>query len=125
MAEYRLAALAEAQIREILDWSEARFGPRARRRYATLLVAAMADVAAAPGRPTVTKVRAGGHDVGLYQVAHSREHVPDPPGRVGAPRHLLVFEVGADGIVDILGLVHERMLRGRALRRILRAATES
>jgi hypothetical protein len=61
----------------------------------------MADVAQQPSRPGVATVRAGGRKLGLYHVAHSRRNVPSPAGRVGEPRHLLVFETGADSAVDI------------------------
>ncbi|MBI3514087.1 MAG: type II toxin-antitoxin system RelE/ParE family toxin, partial [Proteobacteria bacterium] len=53
MADYRLAAPAEAQIHEILSWSHQNFGRRASERYAALLVAAMADIADDPTRPTI------------------------------------------------------------------------
>jgi len=39
---------------------------------------------------------------------------------VHEPRHSVVFRVADDGVVDILGFVHDTMLRGRALRRIVR-----
>ena len=119
MADYRLAAPAAAQIDDILDWSERTFGARAGMRYAALLVNAMADVADDPRRPAVIWKRRGRSTIGIYHLGHSRLHVPDPPGQVGEPRHYVVFRVGPDGIVEILGFVHERMLLGRALRRIL------
>ena len=125
MPAYRLSGVAEQQIREALAWSEDRFGEVARSRYAALLVTAMTDVAKDPDQPNVAKVRIGGRDLGLYHIARSRQHVANPAGGVGEPRQLLVFELGAGGIVDILGLVHERMLRGRALRRLLRGVIES
>jgi hypothetical protein len=37
-----------------------------------------------------------------------REH------RVGEPRHLIVYRVAPDAVVEILSLVHDRMLLGRA-----------
>jgi hypothetical protein len=50
----------------------------------------------------------------------SRRHVADPPGSVRGPRHYLVFRIGADGIVDILGFMHDSMLLDCALRRLIR-----
>jgi toxin ParE1/3/4 len=120
MAEYRLSAPAEAQIDEILDWSQQNFGELSRERYATLLVAAMEDVADDPNQKSVSWKRVAQGRVGVYHISHSRQHVPDPPGPVAEPRHYLVFRVGHEGIVDILGFVHERMLLGRALGRIAR-----
>lgn len=121
MAEYRLAAPAEAQIDQILRWSQDRFGDRARERYAALLVTAMEDVADHPRRVTVDWKRLARVEVGVYHIGHSRDHVPDPPGPVAEPRHYLIFRIGRDGIAEILGFVHERMLLGRALRQILRS----
>lgn len=124
VAEYRLARPAEAQIHAILAWSQERFGDQVRERYAALLVKAMEDVAADPERISVSWKRLGRMEVGLYHIGHSREHVGAWPGRVGRPRHYLVFRVGQDRIVDILGFIHERMLLGRALRRIVGADRE-
>jgi len=117
--EYRLAGPAEAQIDDILAWSQDRFGERARERYAALLVTAMEDLAADPQQAGVSWTRLGQIEVGLYHIGHSPGHVEDPAGRVGGPRHIVVFRVGSDGIVDILGFIHERMLRSRALRRVV------
>lgn len=124
MAEYRLSAPAEAQIGQILEWSQEKFGDQARERYAALLVAAMENVAKEPNQATVIWKRTSRIDLGLYHVRHSRDRVPDPPGSVGDPRHYMVVRVGADGIVDILGFIHERMLLTRALRRIARSNRE-
>ncbi|TPK70079.1 type II toxin-antitoxin system RelE/ParE family toxin [Mesorhizobium sp. B2-4-17] len=119
MAEYRLSAPAEAQIDEILDWSQEKFGDRSRERYATLLIAAMEDVADDPEQKSVSWRRTAFGSIGAYHISHSRRRVPDPPGPVGDPRHFLVFRIGHEGIVDILGFIHERMLFGRALGRIV------
>jgi toxin ParE1/3/4 len=42
--------------------------------------------------------------------------------RVARPRHLVVYRVGTDGVVEILGLAHDRMLLDRAARRMQREA---
>ena len=119
MAEYRLSAPAEAQIEEILDWSQEKFGERTAERYAALLVKAMEDVADHPRQKSVLWKRVAAGEVGVYHIRHSRDHVSDPPGQVGDPRHHLIFRIGRDGIADILGFIHERMLFNRALRRLL------
>lgn len=54
MAEYRLSVPAEAQIYEILDWSQENFGDISRERYAALLVTAMKDVADDPNQKAVS-----------------------------------------------------------------------
>jgi toxin ParE1/3/4 len=45
-----------------------------------------------------------------------------PEQRVGRPRHLVVYRIGIDGLVEILGLAHDRMLLDRAARRMQREA---
>ncbi len=42
--------------------------------------------------------------------------------RVGRPRHLVVYRIGTDGVVEILGLAHDRMLLDRAANRMQREA---
>jgi toxin ParE1/3/4 len=121
VARYRLAATALEQIGGILDWSEEQFGAHARERYEELLLTAMQDVADTPKRANVTWMRLTRMEIGVYHIAHSRERASDPPGIVGEPRHYLVFRVGQDGVVDVLGFVHERMLLNRALRKIVRS----
>ena len=46
-----LAPAAQQDIRELLNWSEKRFGKRARVRYAALLKQGLRDIAADPDRP--------------------------------------------------------------------------
>ncbi len=90
-----------------------------RERYATLFVTAMRDVAADPGRPGSRTEPAVDADLRTYHLGHSRGRVPVAAGRVRKPRHALVYCVAADGVVDILGIVHDRMSRAGALRSIM------
>jgi hypothetical protein len=39
--------------------------------------------------------------------------------RVGRPRHLVVYRIGRDGVVEIMGLIHDRMLLDRAVQGML------
>lgn len=121
MTAFRLSAPAEAALDDILEWSAAHFHEAGRRRYAALLVRAMQDVADDPERSGIAWVRVRHASIGLYHLRHSRGDL-DPADRVNQPRHLVVFRIGADGIVDVLGFIHERMLRDRALRRLARQA---
>jgi plasmid stabilization system protein ParE len=41
---------------------------------------------------------------------------------VAGPRHLIVYRVASDDVVEILSVVHDRMLLSRAARRAVRAA---
>lgn len=119
---FRLSGPAEAELDDILDWSERNFHEVGRMRYAALLVQAMQDIADDPQRHGIEWVQAAGLRVGLYHIWHSRTHIADPAERIHVPRHLIIFRLAADGSVDILGFVHESMLRGRALSRIVRTS---
>ena len=55
-----------------------------------------------------------------YPLRLGRSRV-EPARRVGNPRHLVVYRLGSDGIVESLGLVHDRMVLSRAARTIVRA----
>ncbi len=48
----------------------------------------------------------------------------EPTRRVAAPRHLVIYRLASDGVVEILGLVHDRMVLSRAARKIVRSADE-
>jgi len=121
VAEYRIARTAEVEIREILAWSEEKFGALGRRRYTALIVAAMQDIAGDPDQALVERKRLSRVEVGIYRIADSRDRVPDPPGLVREPRHALVFRMAPDGVLDIIGIIHDRMLLTRALRKIVRS----
>lgn len=120
MGAFRLSTPAEAELDRILDWSEERYHAVGRMRYAALLVQAMQDLADDPQREGVEWVRTLKRLVGVYHVWHSRDRVSDPAERVHDPRHAVVFRVADGEVVDILGFMHDHMLRGRALRRIVR-----
>ncbi len=55
-----------------------------------------------------------------YPIRHLRRRV-EPARRVGNPRQLIVYRLGSDEIVEILGLVHDRMVLSRAARKIIEA----
>ena len=104
MAEWRIAGPAEAQLARILADSAEGWGPAGRDRYAALLLAAMQDVADDPARPGSTLID---DRLRIYHSRHSRRHVVKSAGRVRRPRQVLVYEVAADGIVNILGLFYD------------------
>ena len=119
MAEVRLTWRAEEAIEEILAQSEREFGDRARARYRALLERALQDIGEDPVRNGSRPVAELDATVRTYHLDGSRSRVRDPPGRVGSPRHIVVYRVTPDGAVNILGVIHERMLRFRAIRRLL------
>jgi toxin ParE1/3/4 len=116
---YRLLAGAEADIDRILLESAQAFGVDAAERYDLLMRSVFAALAAGPDRPgsqAVTKAAC----VRVYPLRIGRRLVA-PEHRVGRPRHIVVYRVGSDGVIEIIGLVHDRMLLSRAVRRMRRA----
>ena len=117
---YRLLAGAAADIDRILLESAREFGIEAAGRYDLLMRSVFAAVGASPDRPgsqevaTVAGVRVYPLRLGRGLVARDQ--------RVGHPRHVVVYRMGADSVVEIIGLAHDRMLLARAVRRMRREA---
>jgi len=49
----------------------------------------------------------------------------EPARRIRAPRHLIVYRAAVDGLVEVLGVVHDRMVLSRAARRAFRDADKT
>jgi len=117
---FRLSRAAEEQIDVILLGSARRFGLAAADRYGSLIVAAMTALSEEPlvvgsaDVPSLPGIR-------VYPIRLSRLRF-SPPDRVRTPRHLIVYRVAPDGTVEILGLVHDRMVLSRAAARAARDA---
>jgi toxin ParE1/3/4 len=119
VTKYRIAGPAETAIIDILTESERSFGPIGAERYEALLRVAFGKLADGPTYPPSRSE--GNSGVRSYHLKHSRNAVDDPPGRVKNPRHAVIYEIAGDGCIDILGLIHDRQSRPRALRAILKA----
>ena len=117
---YRLLGTAEDDIDRILLQSARQWSIKTAGRYDRLMRAVFAALGATPALP-------GSHDVAkvasvrAYPLRLGRSRV-EPEHRVGHPRHVVVCRVGQDGVVEIIGLVHDRMLLVRAARRMQREA---
>ncbi|WP_186291607.1 type II toxin-antitoxin system RelE/ParE family toxin [Nitrospirillum viridazoti] len=120
MSTFRLTRSARANLDDILVWSAENFGLAAELRYSTLIIQAIKDVAQVPGHPLIVWERVGRREVGFYHISHSRRHVPNPDDQVAEPRHYLVFRHQPEDVIEILGIIHERMLRRKAVREIFR-----
>ena len=117
---YRLVGTAEDQIDRILFESARQFGIEAATRYHQLMLAAMTAVADSPLRPG-TRAVARVPGVRVYPLRLARGLV-ERRHRVAEPRHVIVYRIGTDGIIEILGAVHDRMMLARAARRAPRDA---
>lgn len=117
---FRLVGIADEQIDRILEESEAGWGLEGADRYGRLILAAMNAVGDDPGNPAsrlIPRIR-GVRALHLHSARDlvKREH------RVGSPRHLLLYRLASEGVVEVLGLVHDRQQLARAARRALRDA---
>ncbi len=120
---YRLTRAAEDQVEKILVRSAREFGLEASQRYQRyqrLLITAMASVGNNPQLAGFCKI-ARLEGVFAYPAALTRMRTPFDE-RVARPRHLIIYRVCSDGMVEILGVVHDRMLLSRAARKAVRDA---
>jgi len=119
---YRLLAGAEDDIDRILLQSAAAWGIDTSDRYHRLMLAVFGMVGSEPGRVGATPIE-GVPGVLGFPLRLGR-HLTKPMLRVGRPRHIVVYRVAADGVVEIIGLAHDRMILARAARRMRRYAGE-
>jgi toxin ParE1/3/4 len=105
-------------MRGVLLESARNYGLDAAERYGLLILVAIEALDAdrsLPGTAEVPRLRG----VRAYSIRLAKLRVM-PAQRVGSPRHLVVYRVAPDGITEILGLVHDRMVLSRAARRLAR-----
>ena len=117
---YRLTRAAEDQIDALLLESARDHGLEAAGRYGQLILAVMAALGDNPkilGSVDVPRLRG----VLVFPIRLLRQRA-EPARRVGRPRHLVVYRSGTDGVIEILGLVHDRMVLSRAARRIVQTS---
>lgn len=105
----RLSALAEQDIEAILAHSEANFGERARLRYEALLEAGLQQIATDPKRPAVRVREDLGPGVLTYHLHYARERAQTDHGTVKRPRHLLLFRIAAQDLLDVGRILHDAM----------------
>lgn len=118
MRNYRLPTHVEERLLALLDEGAENFGNLVRDRYAALILRAMQDVANNPLRPGSTSDPAIDPRARFYHLRYSRTKLP-ARSRIGTPRHILVYEVGEDGVVDILGLIPDMIPPSLALPRFI------
>jgi toxin ParE1/3/4 len=106
MAQYRVTRRARADIAQILATSVEHWGGESKRRYSLLIVAGMRKIADEPeGR--ATKAR---DDLSRgIRSFHLRNVTGDSRAKVKHPVHLLYYKIIRPGLVEILGILHERM----------------
>jgi len=91
MIGYRISRATQADILEILTWTQTQFGDLARRRYEHLIATALRDVAAQPNRSGSVERHELGHGVRSWHLCLSRERARTEGGIVHQPRHFLIY----------------------------------
>jgi toxin ParE1/3/4 len=114
MLRYRLSESAQADVLQILGWTQEQFGQTARLRYQALIVAALRDVARQPEGPGSIARPELGPGVRSWHLRLSRLHVEKAAGAVQRPRHIVIYRP-EPGLVVVGRLLHEAMELARHL----------
>ena len=118
MLPYRITGPARRGIERILIESGRDFGEAAAERYHRLMLGVFDALGTEPNRrgsralDDLPDVRAFPLRLGTQLVERDL--------RVRTPRHIVVYRIGSDGVVEILGLAHDRMLLDRFARSVQR-----
>ena len=107
MARFRLARPAQADLANILATSVERWGTEGRRRYASLLAAAMRMIAAEPEGPLTQSRKELLSGLRSFHLRHARGD--DPQAKVRRPVHVLYYRAIQPGLIEIVRVLHERM----------------
>ena len=91
MLRYRLPDAAQADVIDILAWTQEQFGEAARLRHESLIVAALRDVATQPDRAGSIERPELGAGVRSWHLRLSRDHAATGAGVVRRPRHVLIY----------------------------------
>jgi toxin ParE1/3/4 len=103
---YRISRAAEADIVDILAWSQDQFGEQARQRYGKLIAAAIRDIAKDPTRSGSAERPELGNSVRSWHLRGSRYHTAGDVVR--RPRHFLIYRVEND-ILVVGRVLHDAM----------------
>ena len=101
-----LAPAARQDVREVLRWSEQKFGKAAAARYRALIKQAVRDIGADPERPgskDLPEIMIKG--ARIYHLEFSRSRVSG--SRVKEPRHFLLYRLREDGVIEVARILHD------------------
>lgn len=113
---YRLLQGAEDDVDLILLQDAGEWGLDASVRYNRLMPAVFAALGALPGLRG-SRAIPGVEGVRAYHLRLGRTLI-EPGQRVGQPRHFAIYRLGSDGLVEIIGLAHDRTLLAEAALRM-------
>jgi toxin ParE1/3/4 len=102
-----LAPAARNDIREMLLWSREHFGRSAATRYRELLQRTLFDIAANPECPGSRARNELASGVRTYHLFFSRNRAASELGMVKKPRHLLVYRMRDDNVIQLIRVLHD------------------
>jgi toxin ParE1/3/4 len=109
-----LAPAARQDVREVLRWSEQKFGETAAARYRALIKQAVRDIGADPERPgSKERPEIPIKGARTYHLEFSRNRASG--SRVKEPRHFLLYRRREDGVIEVARILHD----GRDIQRHL------
>ena len=109
-----LAPAALQDLREVLIWSEHKFGRAAAVRYRALIKQAVRDIGTDPECPgSKERPEIMIHGARTYHLEFSRSRVSG--SKVKDPRHFLLYRRREDGVIEVARILHD----GRDLQRHL------
>jgi toxin ParE1/3/4 len=111
VVRYRLSGSAKADIAAILRSSETMHGADARLRYRALLTVALRRIAAHPTSPASVDCSDLFAGLRSYHIRHSRNRSREAP--VGHPVHVIFYRARDADIIEVVRVLHERMLPRR------------
>jgi len=112
----RLLEAVEEDVDRILLAGAEKWGLDAAVRYNKLMLAVLGAIGASPALHG-SKAVPGVDGVWAYHLRLGR-HLVKPGDRAVRPRHVVIYRIGRDGVAEIIGLAHERMLLVEAARRL-------
>jgi toxin ParE1/3/4 len=101
----RLSDLADTDFQGILLWTENRFGEEQARIYEEALIAILASLSEGPSTPGARSRPEVGKGLHTLHVAGTRRRA----------RHLVLFRVVGDGLIEIVRILHDGMDLARHL----------
>lgn len=113
---YRPLQGAEDELDLILLKSAKDWGLETAGRYHRLMLAVFGALGVNPARRGSWEI-VGVANIRAYPLRLGSGLV-DPGYRVGRPRHIVVYRIGADGTTEVIGIAHDRMLLPQAARRM-------
>jgi toxin ParE1/3/4 len=105
----RLSLHAEDDIISILAWTLDKFGSAACRRYEALLVEAFDSLCKDPEKFGSIARPEFGESLKTYHLRFSQDEARTAEGIVHKPRHLLVYQLRENQVLEIVRILHDSM----------------